>query len=183
MIGCSRGGRPIFLSAFSFIIYFHFVPQLLYLPLNHPINKPGYMNNDNVSIQRKIQLYHTDAAGILFYSKVFDLAFEAFDALLDSAGVSIDYIILESDFLFPYVHAEADYLLPLSVGQLVTIYASVERIGESSCIISYEIFTLEKKKAVSAKTVHVSIDKKTKQKIALPESLRTALKLYVKQSD
>ncbi len=135
------------------------------------------------SIQRRIQLFHTDAAGILFYSKAFELAFEAFDALLSSLGVSVAHIIAESDFLLPYVHAEADYLLPLTVGQQVTINVTVENLGDSSCTLRYDFFTPDNEKALTAKTVQVAVNKKTGQKMSLPRPLRDGLERYAKGND
>lgn len=129
--------------------------------------------------ERKVQLFHTDAAGILFYSRVFDLAFEAFDALLASIGVSVAHIIEESDFLFPYVHAEADFVMPVYVGEHLQIHVLVERVGESSCGLYYEFFTSSGELALTAKTVHVSIDKRSKKKIPLPPRLRNGLISYL----
>jgi len=125
----------------------------------------------------QIQLYHTDAAGILFYSRLFDLAFEAFNAFLQSLNISVAWIIRESDFLMPYVHAEADYLIPLKVGDEVVFHLKIERIGNSSFVVHYAVH-LGDQTAATIKTVHVTIDKLGKHKIDLPEKLRQALESY-----
>ena len=122
----------------------------------------------------KIGLHHTDAAGILFYSQIFNLAYEAFDAWLDYLGVGVAWIIRDSDFLFPYVHAEADFLSGMTVGQTATIELSVENIGRSSLTLMYD-FMVDGQQAARAQTVHVAMSKKTKAKIELPEKLSKAL--------
>ena len=126
------------------------------------------------SYETKIQLHHTDSAGVLFYSKLFELMFEAFDDLLDHIGASVAYIIRESNFLLPFVHTEADFFAPLFVDDKIRILISVENIGESSLTLAYEIFRDDEKMAF-AKTVHVAMDKATLKKRELPEVIRTGL--------
>lgn len=130
--------------------------------------------------QTKIGLHHTDAAGILFYSQIFNLAYEAFDAWLDHIGAGVAWIINESNFLFPYVHAEADYIRAMTVGKSVTIVLTAENVGESSLTLNYEFFVGEEKTA-HAKTVHAAISKKTKEKIALPPLFKRRVKNFLDQ--
>ena len=125
----------------------------------------------------KIGLHHTDAAGILFYSQIFTLAYEAFDAWLEHLGVGVAWIINESDFLFPYVHAEADYLSGMAVGQMATIDLSIEKIGASSLTVVY-FFRVEERQTALVKTVHVAISKETQSKMDLPQSLIEALSRF-----
>ena len=126
----------------------------------------------------KIGLHHTDAAGILFYSQIFSLAYEAFDAWLEHLGVGVAWIIQESDFLFPYVHAEADYFSGMTVGQTTVVDLSVENIGCSSLTIVYH-FQVEGRSTASVKTVHVAISKKSNNKIDLPDEMQRALTTFM----
>ena len=126
----------------------------------------------------KVQLYHTDSAGLLFYSKMLDLAFDAFDAFLGTCGVSIRSILQESEYLMPYVRVEADYLSPLYVDDRLKIIIYVEKIGDTSFILKYD-FLKNKKTAGHVKTIHVTVSKKTRQKIPLPEEIRRALESCV----
>ena len=128
--------------------------------------------------QSKIGLHHTDAAGILFYSHIFTLAYDAFDAWLEHIGVGVAWIINESDFLFPYVHAEADYLKAMTVGHNVTIVLTIENVGASSLTLNYD-FLVDEEMAARAKTVHVAIHKKTKEKIELPPALVTGIEKFL----
>ena len=123
-----------------------------------------------------IQLHHTDAAGIVFYSRLFDLAFEALSAFLQHIGVSVAYIIRDSSFLMPFVHAEVDFLRPLGVGDELIFQMQVEQIGSSSYTVAYTVLSAGEP-AAYLKTVHVTIDKATKTKIPLPEKLRSPGKM------
>jgi len=128
-----------------------------------------------------IQLHHTDAAGIVFYSRLFDLAFEALSAFLQHISVSVAFIIRESSFLMPFVHAEVDFLRPLGVGDEATFEIQIEQIGNSSYTVAYAVVS-GGETAARLKTVHVTIDKKTKNKISLPVKLRSALEPYLAES-
>jgi len=121
-----------------------------------------------------VKLHHTDAAGFLFYSHLFTLAFDAYDAFLNHIGVRIADIIQSSPFLLPYVHAEADFLQPMYVGEKVSIVIEVDYLGKQSFILNYH-FKVEGQLAATASTAHVSIDRQTKKAIELPERLRTGL--------
>lgn len=122
----------------------------------------------------RVQLYHTDSAGILFYSKIFELAFQAYDAFLEECGASVHYIINEADYTIPFVHAEADYLSPLVVDDRVTITLHVDKTGETSFTLRYDIHEGDQL-AAQVKTVHVTVSKKTRAKVQLPEKIRQGL--------
>ena len=126
----------------------------------------------------KIGLHHTDAAGLLFVSQLFTLAYETFDAWLETLGVSVAWIIQESGFLFPYIHAEADFLEGMTVGQTVTIELSVEKMSRSSLTLNF-LFYVGECQTACAKTVHVSMSKKTNSKIDLPEVLRKSINDFI----
>ena len=42
-----------------------------------------------MSILSVVRLHHTDAAGVIFCSRLLELAHEAYEALLDEAGLSV----------------------------------------------------------------------------------------------
>ena len=123
----------------------------------------------------KVELFDTDACGIIFYSQLFQLAHRAFSAFLESRGVSIQERIKKQDYFFPVVHAEADYLAPIYTDDILKIEVKVEKLGNSSLTMSYA-FHKDDEVVAKALVVHVSIDK-NKQKIGLPRSFCEALRL------
>ena len=122
-----------------------------------------------------VKMYDTDAAGILFFGNQFKWVHEAYEEFLESINFSFSDI-LKTDFFVPIVHAEADYKAPLSVGDRITIQVKIDKIGQSSFTITYNILDTNKHVTVgTAKTVHVTVDKQTRKKIAIPTKLREAL--------
>ncbi|MBN1467029.1 acyl-CoA thioesterase [candidate division KSB1 bacterium] len=122
----------------------------------------------------RVRLHQTDAAGILFHSKIFELAFDAYAEFLHAHGVSVSAIIHTADYTMPYIHAEADYLAPLTVDDPVTIVMRVEKIGATSFTLTYDL-SADGRLVGRVKTAHVTVSKETGQKIPLPDAIRRSL--------
>ena len=127
------------------------------------------------SFDTTVKLHDTDAAGLLFYGNQFKITHDAYEAFLESIGCPLLWIIDESSFFLPIVHAEADYHLPLAVGDKLTIELTVDSISAHSFVVEYKLTNEKQALAGRVSTVHVSIDKKTRKKIILPEKLKTNL--------
>ena len=125
--------------------------------------------------RKTVRLYHTDAAGILYYSHIYTLAHDAYEEMLRKIGVSVPYILNESDFMLPFVHSEADYKDTITVGMELDINLKVERIGNTAFTLTYHFLNKKGTEVAYVKTASVSVDKKTLRKIPLPDKLRVGL--------
>ena len=126
-----------------------------------------------------VKLHDTDAAGILFFSNQFKMVHDAFEAFLEAINYPISCFLYDSDFSLPIVHAESDYLAPLNLGNSISIDLKIEKIGETSFTLCYDIFNKEKKLTGKVKTVHVSVDKKNGDKVKLPKKFKDILQLQM----
>ena len=124
--------------------------------------------------QTDVKLHDTDAAGILFFANHFRIAHTAYEAFMKSIGCGLDHIIKKSNYLLLIAHAEADYNRGLYLGDEFTISLKAE-IGETSFVLSHFFKNAHGNLAAKLRTVHVSVDKKTGQKIPLPEKVRQGL--------
>ena len=124
--------------------------------------------------ETKIKLHDTDAAGIIFFANQFKMVHDAYENLLEEFGWSFRTMLKNTSLFLPIVHAESDYLAPVEVGDKITIAITVGRIGETSFSLDY---TLRRGKTLigRAKTVHVTVSRKTQKKVPLPAPLRKAL--------
>ena len=127
------------------------------------------------TLNTAVRLPDTDAAGILFFGNYFKLAHDAYESFVKSIGFGLEYIIREADFLILIAHAEADYKKPLQLGAAVTVELKVEDVGQTSFVLSYSLQDAQKNKAAELKTVHVTVDKKSGDKLPLPAELREKL--------
>lgn len=121
--------------------------------------------------ETSIKLHEADAAGVLFFANYFRIAHDAYEAMMADLGFAFRGLIEDGDFLPLIVHAESDYSSPLYTGDRVTIEITPEKIGRSSYHLKYEIRKDDNSVAATLRTVHVTIDKKRKKPIALPEQL------------
>ncbi len=140
-----------------------------------------WYNQGMFTYKTKVRLHHTDAAGILFFANQFTIIHDAYEDLLEKFGWSFRQMLGGKKFFLPIVHAASDYKTPLSVGDPIVVQISVGHIGETSFSFLYAIkrgSTL----VGSAKTVHVTVNAKTRRKIKLPASLRAALKRHASKA-
>lgn len=125
--------------------------------------------------QTTIRLHHTDAAGLLFFAEQFKLAHDAYETFMESIGYPFAPLLKTSAYLLPIVHAEADFGAALNTGDKITIQLLAERIGDTSFTLAYALLRNGSEPVGSVKTVHVLIDKRTGQSLALLPDLRSKL--------
>ena len=129
-----------------------------------------------------IKLSHTDAAGVIFYGRIYELGQGVVENYLNKTGFAIGTMLKEREYIIPVVHSEADYLLPMQAGDEVNIEIGVEKVGNTSFTTYYLFFDPKKNLLARAKTVNVSINKKTGKKIPLPEDFKNMLIKELKNS-
>ncbi len=134
------------------------------------MSKPLY------SLPMIVSFQDIDAAGIVFFARVFDYFHNAFVAHLDDRGVSLPAVIAGGVWGAPLAHAEADYKFPLRFGDHVRAEIVHGEVGETSVTIHHQIVSGADPVRVHAvgKTVHVVIDRKTFRPRPVPTELRNA---------
>ena len=121
-------------------------------------------------------MHDTDMAGILYFARQFRFVHDALEDMVEEQGLPFDYLFHESDYVFVIVHCEADYYAHLRVGDALEVHISLERVGNTSFTMFYQIFKEADQSLVgTAKTVHVTLDSKTRQKVSIPDILREKL--------
>ncbi len=123
-----------------------------------------------------IRLYDTDAAGVLFFARQLYLVHDAYEAFLESGGLSIAQVLNKEPFVIPVVHAQTNFQAPLKVGDRLTIKLRLKRLGTTSYTISHHLYNEKNIPAGEGETVHICLDKKSKEKIPLPPVLIRLLK-------
>src|SRR5579863_2587067 len=136
-----------------------------------------WYNQDMFKYTAKIRLHDTDAGGIIFFANQFNIIHDAYEDLLEKFGWSFQKMLKGTNYFLPIVHAESDYKTPVLVGDKIAVAIKVGHIGKTS--FSFE-YTLKRGSTLvgTAKTVHVTINQKTRKKIPLPPAMRKALSTY-----
>jgi YbgC/YbaW family acyl-CoA thioester hydrolase len=106
-----------------------------------------------------IKFSQVDAAGIVFFSRLFELCHEAYEAALAQAGWPIAEVT-KRDWVLPIVRAEADYALPIRLGDAVTVEVRLVRVGRSSVTIGFRVISAAGCCA-TIRHVHAAVDRAT----------------------
>lgn len=122
-----------------------------------------------------LRLRHTDCAGVIFFPRLLELAHEAYEALLDEAGVSLADGIAGDGPLLPIVRCEADYSRPVRLGDRLRIEVLLEREGRSSFTLGYRFTGEDGEERARARTVHVAMDRETGASAPLTDGMRAGL--------
>ena len=126
--------------------------------------------------ETKVRLQHTDAAGVVFFARYFELAHEAYEHMLDALGQALPADLGGAPILYPIVHAESDYRAMLRLGDTLRIEVTVADVKSRSFHLTYRFLDPAGEEAAALTTVHVAVDKATGRSTHLPEDLAAALR-------
>jgi YbgC/YbaW family acyl-CoA thioester hydrolase len=125
----------------------------------------------------QIRFQDVDAAGVLFFGRIYDYCHQAYEELWAAAGVDRAWIFSGAEFLIPIAHSEADYKSPILHGERITVRVDVTHVGRASFRLGYRVTGPRGGDDVRAvaKTVHAFVAKETMRPIPIPEKLRMFL--------
>ncbi len=127
-----------------------------------------------------VRLQHTDAAGVMFFPRIFELCHIAYEELLESIGEAIPRDMPGAPYIIPIVHSKADYRAALRIGDRVRIEAGLAKLRGRSFTVAY---TLTKRDdgalAGSVQTVHIVVDPATGKAMTMPPRLHEGLEGYL----
>ena len=118
-----------------------------------------------------VRLHHTDAAGVLFYSRLFELVQEAFETAMEAGGLPLGELLRDGGFRIPVVHAEADYTAPVRVGDVLEVRLAFEA-GTRSLRVKADIVDVAGRQAAAVTVVHAAVSAATGKAVPLPDALR-----------
>lgn len=127
--------------------------------------------NQKFVTERKIKFHEADPAGIVFFAHVLTMAHETFELFVEKAGIPWGQWFSEEAPMVPIRHLECNYHIPFLPNRTYQIQAQISNLGESSFQMHYE-FKSEKGTHAEVKMVHTFVDKMTKKKGSIPESIR-----------
>lgn len=122
----------------------------------------------------EIFLRHTDAAGVLFYPRLMEIAHEVSEQLLVRIGYPIADMVAGKLHHLPIVHAEADYLRPMRLGERYDVAVALHRLGERSLGFTCT-FLRDGAAAAVTRVDHAAIDPGTREVCALDEGFKKEL--------
>ena len=92
----------------------------------------------SIELKRRVRWADADAAGRLYYPRIFDFAGEGEVELLQSRGISRQK--LSQTYDLPRVHAECQFKKMLELGARFTIRVCVGKLGRTSIRYDFKVF-------------------------------------------
>jgi len=132
-----------------------------------------------ITSKKKINFYHCDPAGILFYARLFEICHSVYEEMINSFDLEANFW-QNDDYVVPIVKCEAGFFKPVRPGEEVTVELFVSQLRETSFELSYEIKNENDVSVASAKTVHVFVDRKIWKSKEIIISLRIGLSNHLK---
>ena len=132
------------------------------------------MNRRNkLSFQHKCKLgfSQVDAGGVIFCSRIIDLAHEAYEAFLDELEFSINYILYSTELLIPIVSVTTKFKKTMRLGDTFVIDLIPKKKGDHSFQIDYMFYNSDSILSATVVTNHVVLDKKSKKVRKIPKKL------------
>ncbi|GMR24952.1 MAG: hypothetical protein BMS9Abin39_0224 [Ignavibacteria bacterium] len=129
------------------------------------------------TVKKRINFFDCDPAGILFYGNIFFLCHSAYEEMISSFDLKLNYWQNE-EFVVPITRSNANYLNPLKTGDELTIDVNVSELRKSSFELSYTCRNQSGDLCIEVKTVHVFIDKNSWQKKESPPEIKEKLKTH-----
>lgn len=117
-----------------------------------------------------VRLPHTDAAGILFYARIFEIEEELFERWLEAGGLSLRAMLERTLAPTPVVHCEADYRLPVRVGDRLETRLEGVETGRASYELRWAL-DLAGRRAMDVRVRRVAVDATSGGSVDLPEPL------------
>lgn len=124
---------------------------------------------------RHIRFQDVDAAGIIFYPRIFELCHDVVVALFAEAGAPLHEHLRAPAWLSPIRHAEADYFKPLRFGDAVEVAVVAAAVHQSEVTFGFRIARAETEEVCAvAQSVHTFVRTGSFERCDVPEPLRSA---------
>lgn len=131
-------------------------------------------------IQRRVEFYETDMAGIVHFSNFFRFMETCEHAFLRSLDHELHGMLDGLETGWPRVHATCDYRAPAKFGDLLDVRLFIAEVRPRSVRYRFEIAkgdTLVAEGRIAA--AHVAITPEGIQAVALPEPLKLKLESLI----
>jgi YbgC/YbaW family acyl-CoA thioester hydrolase len=126
------------------------------------------------AVPRAVRFQDVDAAGLVFFARLFEYFHDALVAWMDGSGMRLHDALKTGAWGAPLKHAEADFLRPLRFGDEIAVVVAAARLTGSELGVGFRIDRGGEVCAVGT-LVHVFLDMTTFQRIPPPPEMTAAI--------
>ncbi len=116
------------------------------------------------------RIHDIDAAGVMFFGRFFYHIHDAYECFLNHHQLGIDKIF-KTEYILPISHTEADYKAPIFLNEQINIEIFLQEMKDNEFILNYLLIDTKKIIRATAITHHICLNKSTKKRTKLPESI------------
>ncbi len=133
------------------------------------VARPGF------SRTRSVRFQDVDAAGIIFYSRLFELCHDVYVEFLAEHGHPLHQVIERAAWAAPIRHAEADYLKPMRFGDSLEVALTLAHLEPTEVSLGYRVSVRDRTEvAAVVQTVHTFVSLPEFRRCSVPAELVTA---------
>ena len=134
------------------------------------------MSKDTFSYKTFVFFNHADPAGILLFNRVFDYAHNCLEAYASSKSGMWEYWFNNDEYAVPLVSCNAQFKKPIYCGKEVEVNLNICEVKNSSITFLFKILQ-DNQLSCEVTTTHVFVNKKTFEKIPIPQIIRSQLEV------
>jgi len=127
------------------------------------------------AIETVVRMSQVDPAGTIYFARVPELAYSAYEAFLDHMGWSLGENLAGLECLTPVVQCTTEYKKPIRLSDRLQITVDAERIGKTSFTLLFTLVGLESQVRAVVRVVQVTVNRKTFEPMPLPTMVREGL--------
>ena len=124
-------------------------------------------------LKRKVRFGDCDSAGVIHFHNLLRWAHESWEESIEIYGISYQDIFpcaKSNKIICPIVNCEANFLLPIKIGDLLSIKILPKKINNHLFQVN-TLFLKDKINVAEGNIIHCSLDVDTKLKVKLPDQL------------
>ena len=123
----------------------------------------------------RVRFQDVDAAGLIFYARVFAFFHDAYTDFLELHGHPLHEILAGGEAITPVVHTEASYLKPTRHGDKLDAALVRTRFEGSKMLLGFRLNRPDGGEATTlGQTLHMVVTPDTMKRTFLPEDLQRA---------
>jgi 4-hydroxybenzoyl-CoA thioesterase len=122
-----------------------------------------------------VRFADVDAANVVYFSRVYEMAHAAYEELMAASGLPIRAVFERREWGMPLVHTEAQYSRPWRLGDRVTIRASIHEVTERSVAFAYAFVDDAGVERTAVSMRHVFVSLKSFESCSVPPEFTEAM--------
>ena len=131
--------------------------------------------NNWLILKRKVRFGDCDSAGVIHFHNLLRWAHESWEESIEIYGIPHQDIFPDANsrknqIICPIVNCEANFLLPIKIGDLLSIKIFPKKINNHLFQVN-TLFLKDEINVAEGKIIHCSLDVNSKLKVKLPDQL------------